>query len=191
MRGHPDTDPEDVQLRVVTQTEQHEQPVSGAEHEHQEHPAQEGDAERGPGRRVTWAVGQVVKFVVAGEPTFDPGEGAEYPEHDEREQHATPERVGHQREMADRHVKARHQAQGADQPAEVPVGLGPVGAQPRLERPPLPDRVDLDQAAEQEQHAGHDEHQRQRAQRLAGNMGTPTIVARVRRLPETGCGGAP
>ena len=47
--------------------------------EDEEHPAQERHAERGAGRRVARAVGEVVDAPVAGEAPLDPGEDGSTP----------------------------------------------------------------------------------------------------------------
>ena len=65
-----------------------------------------------------------------------------------------------------REVEPGHQAQRADQPAHVPVGLGAVRAQPGFVGAVLPHRVDLHQPAEQEQHGRGREQHAQRAERV-------------------------
>ena len=133
------------------------------------------------------------KRAVAGQPALEQRpQATRNAEHDEREEHAAPERVRDERVVADRDVEARHQAQRADQPAEVPVGLRAVRRDVGVERPPEPDRVDLDEPAEQHEHAG-DARTAARASAAPGR-GTPArrrAAARSSRgVPGTACGAA-
>ena len=73
-------------------------------------------------------------------------------------------------------LERRHEPQRADQPAEVPVGLGAVGRAVELVRAPLPHGVDLHEAAEGHEHRGHREEQAGRAQGVAGPHRRPDHV---------------
>ena len=106
--------------------------------------------------------------VVAHEAPLDPRPEDDEAEHDGREEHAAPERVGHERVAVDHDVEAGHEPQPADEPAEVPVGLRPVGREVRVVRPPQPDGIDLDEPAEEEEHAGGREREPERARCLLG-----------------------
>ena len=77
------------------------------------------------------------------------GPRREHGEDDAREGDAAPEGVGHERVAEDPDLERRHEPQAADEPAEVPVGLGAVRRAVELVGAPLPDRVDLHEAAEQ------------------------------------------
>ena len=134
----------------------------------------------------------VVEAAVAGQPPLGGRPQVEDREHDQREQRAAPERVRHQRVVADGHVEAGHQPQRPDQPAEVPVGLRAVGRRrqswygPHSQigliwtRPPSSD-----------EHRGDGEQQAERARRLAGNSRRPDhVVGRAAAARGTACGGA-
>ena len=109
--------------------------------------------------------------VVARQPPLDPRPEVEESEHEKREQGATPERVRDDGVLADGEIPARHEPQAADQPAEIPVGLRAVRRRVGVVRAPEPDRVDLNQASEQEDHAGRAEHQPHRPGRLSRERG--------------------
>ena len=53
--------------------------------------------------------------------------------------------------MTDRDVEVRHEPQRPDQPAEIPVRLGAVRSRGDMVGAPQPDRVDLDEPAQQEE----------------------------------------
>src|SRR5207302_2266521 len=108
-----------------------------------EDPGEERRAERGPPGSVAWPVERVVETPVAGDAPLERGPEVEEREDDQREGGAAPERVRDEGVAADRQVEARNQAQRADQPAEVPVGLPLVRRLGDVVRPPEPDRVDL------------------------------------------------
>ena len=80
-------------------------------------------------------------------------------------------------------LEVGHQAQRADQPAEVPVRLGAVGAEVGVVWPPQPDRVDLDQAAHQHEHRGDGREQAQRAQRVPRPHGSADDVVLAASRP--------
>ena len=109
-----------------------------------------------------------MKRPVAGQPAFERRPEEKRPEHDSRGQDAAPERIRHERIAGDAPVEPGNEAQRSDQPAEVPVGLRAVRRLRDVVRPPLPDRVDLDETAEQEQHRGGREQQPNGLRRLTG-----------------------
>ena len=108
-------------------------------------------------------------MVAREEAAVDPRQRVEQREHD-RPGTARRRRTGWGRACVRRCVdlEVGHQPQGADQPAEVPVGLGAVGADVGVIGAPQPDRVDLDQPAHQHEHRGDEHEQAERAQRVAG-----------------------
>src|SRR5205823_11651996 len=112
-------------------------------------------------------VEQVVEGAITGELPLERRPEVEEADHDQRDAGAAPERVRHERVPPDREIEARHEAQRADQPAEVPVRLRAVRRRVRVERAPEPDRIDLHEPAEQEEHAGDREQEAERTRRLA------------------------
>ena len=128
---------------------------------------------------------QVVARPVPCHRPLERGPGVEDCEDDAGEE--DPAEEGVRQDSVAEHVDLErwHQPQGADQPPEVPVGLGAVRAEPRLERTVLPDRVDLHKSPEQKQHAGDGEQQAGRAQRVARPQGgSDDVVLPVSGPPE-------
>ena len=154
--------------RRVAEIEQHRHAVGRAGEEDEHDPREHAEPDRRSQRRIARPVERLWKPWSRGEAPLDPR-----PEEEERRRPragtATPPQNGFGTSVywpiVD--VEARHEAQAADQPAEVPVRLRAVRREVGVVRPPEPDRVDLREAAEQEEHAGDDEEQPERARRLA------------------------
>ena len=90
--------------------------------------------------------------------------------------------------MADRDVEARHEPERSDQPAEIPVRLGAVRSLGDVVGAPEPDRVDLHQPAEQEEHCRDRKEQPQRPRRLPGERrnADDLLLRRAPALAELG-----
>jgi hypothetical protein len=117
---------------------------------------------------VARTIEQVVLGAIAGELALQPRVGQQVAEDDHREQGTAPERVRYQRLAPHADVDGRHEAQAADEPAQVPVWLGAVGRAVDLVGAPLPDRVDLHEAAERDEDGEDEQHEPERAQGVAG-----------------------
>ena len=81
-------------------------------------------------------------------------------------QHDPREERRRDRDAEDRRLERRPDPERALEPADVPVGLGGRATTRRHERPVDPDRIDLEEPAEQGQHGRSQEEQ-------AGRAGTP------------------
>src|SRR5919201_3392556 len=103
--------------------------------------------------------------------------GVEQQEYNRREQGAAEERIRYQGVAADVRLQVRHEPKPPDQPADIPVRLRAAGREARFVWPPLPDRVDLNQAAEQGERRADGEEQPDRAQGVAGPERRPNDVA--------------
>src|SRR5439155_678638 len=114
--GAPEPD-----LRRVRNPERDVDAVGRAGEEDRRDPGDHRGADPGAPRVVARAVEQVVQAVVPCHTPLDRRPREQEAEHEQREEHAAPERVRHERVPADHDVEAGHQAQRPDQPAEVPV----------------------------------------------------------------------
>jgi hypothetical protein len=109
----------------------------------------------------------VVLGAVAGEAPLDPRPQRQDAERDPGEQDRRPEHLG-DGEAEQRQGPRRAQPQRAVQEADVPVGLRRRGHVEGTELPVLPHGVDLRQAAQQRQHGGGEQQQRDRLEGLLG-----------------------
>src|SRR4029077_4775320 len=133
---------------LVAESDADEDAVGGPGDEDYRHPTEEGGAERRSPWLVAGSVEKVVASAVAHDSAFEEGPRVQRGEDDPGEEHAAEERIRDPGVVQEVDLQRRHQSQGADKPAEIPIRLSAVGTEPGLVWPPLPDRVDLDQAAE-------------------------------------------
>ena len=177
-----------LDLCRVVEAEEHIDAIGGAGHEDQEDKAEHRCADGGAPRVLARTLEKVVRRFVVREPPFKRRPEIQESEHDPREQDAAPERVRDQRAAVDDDVESRHEPQGSDQPAQVPVGLSAVRRGSDVVGPPEPDGVDLHETAKQEEHTGDREEQRERTRGWRGEGSeAPTMRRSVVRALSRNC----